>query len=190
MRVFELAREAGVSSADVIKAADAAGVEASNAISSVDAGDAEKLRAALAGADKSALAAKRASKAKTAAELNAAFFAEQKAKLAEHLRIAKEAAEGGSVAKALQKAVETAAKESLAVQSETKTAEPAEPAAPAAPKIRMAPGVKPKPAPTISAAATGLTAKGFKPIQRARPAATISISGVTIPLRAASICVL
>ena len=181
MRVFELAREAGVSSADVIKAAEAAGVEASNAIASVDAGDADKLRAALAGADRSALEAKRASKAKTAAELNAAFFAEQKAKLAEHLRIAKEAAEGGSVAKALQKAVETAAKESLAVKAESKPADSAEPAAPAAPKIRMAPGVKPKPAPAISAAATGLTAKGFKPIQRARPAATISISVAAPP---------
>ena len=64
MRVFELAREAGVSSADVIKAAEAAGVEAPNAIASDDASDAEKLRAALAGADNSGLAAKRGSKAR------------------------------------------------------------------------------------------------------------------------------
>ena len=180
MRVFELAREAGVSSADVVKAAKMAGIEAAHAISVVDDGDVERLRGALAGTDRSVLEAKRATKAKTAAELNAAFFAEQKAKLAEHLRIAKEAAEGCSVAKALQKAVETAAKESLAVKPGVKPAEP-EPAASAAPKIRMAPGVKPKPAPTISAAATGLTAKGFKPIQRARPAATISISVAAPP---------
>ena len=74
MRVFELAREIGVSSADVVKAAASAGVDASNAISSLDGADADRLRSALVGADKSALAAKRAAKAKTAAELNAEFL--------------------------------------------------------------------------------------------------------------------
>ena len=91
MRVYELANEAGVSSVDVVKAANASGIEATCAISSIDGSDDEKLRAALAGIDKAALAARRAAKAKTAAELNAEFFAEQRAKLAEHLRIAKEA---------------------------------------------------------------------------------------------------
>ena len=73
MRVFELAREVGVSSADVIKAARNADVEATSAISSLDSGDADKLRSVLAGLDREALAARRAEKSRTAAELNAAF---------------------------------------------------------------------------------------------------------------------
>ena len=181
MRVFELAREIGVSSADVVKAAASAGVDASNAISSVDGADADKLRAALAGADKSALAARRAAKAKTAAELNAEFFAEQKAKLAEHLRIAKEAADGKPVAAPVQKKAAAEAAPAAPAADAAKPAAQEAPAPAAAPKIRMAPGVKPKPVPTISAAATGLTTKGFKPIQRARPAATISISVAAPP---------
>ena len=48
MRIYELAKEAGVTSADVIKAAEAAGLEATNAISVVEAGDVEKLRQAVA----------------------------------------------------------------------------------------------------------------------------------------------
>ena len=94
MRIYEIAKEAGVTSADVLKAADAAGVDASSAISSVSDGDAGKLREALKGADASAAKAKRAEKRSKAAELNAQFFAEQRVKLDEHLRIAKEAAEG------------------------------------------------------------------------------------------------
>ena len=93
MRIYEIAKEAGVTSADVLKAADAAGVDASSAISSVSDGDAGKLREALKGADASAAKAKRAEKRSKAAELNAQFFAEQRVKLDEHLRIAKEAAE-------------------------------------------------------------------------------------------------
>ena len=95
MRVFELAREAGVSSVDVMKAAESVGVDVSSAISSVGGGEADRIRMALDGADKSAMAARRADKAKAAAELNAAFLAEQKARLSEHLRIARDAAEGG-----------------------------------------------------------------------------------------------
>ncbi|MBQ6914957.1 MAG: translation initiation factor IF-2 N-terminal domain-containing protein, partial [Kiritimatiellae bacterium] len=83
MRVFEIAREAGVSSVDVIKAAESVGVDVSSAISTIDGGDADRIREALGGADKSAMAARRASKAKIASQLNAAFFAEQKTRLAE-----------------------------------------------------------------------------------------------------------
>ena len=44
MRVYELAKEAGVTSADVIKAAEAAGVAVSSAISTVDDAAAERLK--------------------------------------------------------------------------------------------------------------------------------------------------
>ncbi len=94
MRIYEIAKEAGVSSADVLEAAKAAGVAASSAISNVNGDEAGKLREALKGADAAAVAAKRQQKMSKAAELNAQFFAEQRVKLDEHLRIAKEAAEG------------------------------------------------------------------------------------------------
>ena len=40
MRIYEIAREAGVTSVEVLKAAEAAGMEATSAISSVDDGEA------------------------------------------------------------------------------------------------------------------------------------------------------
>ena len=198
MRIYEIAKEAGVTSADVLKVAETAGVAAATAISRVDEEDLGKLRAALKDAGGSDVAAKRQQKLSKAAELNAKFFAEQKAKLAEHLKVAKEAAEGASrpsfagekpasVAKAaapVVKAVEAKsavpAKPVILVSPVPVTASPG-PAAKPAPKIRMAPGYKPKPLPTISAAATGLTAAGFKPLQHAKPPATISISVAVAP---------
>ena len=94
MRIYEIAKEAGVTSADVLKAAESAGVGASSAISTLTGDEVGKIREALKGADASAAKAKREAKRSKAAELNAQFFAEQRAKLDEHLRIAKEAAEG------------------------------------------------------------------------------------------------
>ena len=71
MRVYEVAKEAGVTSADVLRAAEQVGVSASSAISSVSAGDADAIRNALKGVDRSAVAAKRTAKLSRAAELNA-----------------------------------------------------------------------------------------------------------------------
>ena len=198
MRIYEIAKEAGVTSADVLKVAETAGVAAATAISRVEEEDLGKLRAALKNVGGSDVAAKRQQKLSKAAELNAKFFAEQKAKLAEHLKVAKEAAEGATrpsfasekpapVAKAaapVVKAVEAkpavTSKPVILVSPAPVTASPG-PAAKPAPKIRMAPGYKPKPLPTISAAATGLTAAGFKPLQHAKPPATISISVAVAP---------
>ena len=59
MRIYEIAKETGVSSADVLEAAKAAGVAASSAISNVNGDEARKLREALKGADAAAVAAKR-----------------------------------------------------------------------------------------------------------------------------------
>jgi len=197
MRVFELAKEAGVTSAEALRAAEKAGVEVMSAISPVDDGDVAAFRLALAnGAKDSGVASARAAKAKRAADLNAAFFAAQKAKLDAHLKIAKDAAEGKSVtlqsleipaaAKPATKPATpatatgaTAQTTATGVTGEARgTGVAVSPSAPATPKLRMAPGVaKPKPAmPTISAAKTGLTAAGFRPLQHARPTAAISIS--------------
>ena len=175
MRIYEIAKEAGVSSADVLEAAKAAGVAASSAISNVNGDEAGKLREALKGADAATVAAKRQQKMSKAAELNAQFFAEQKAKLEEHLKIAKEAAEG--VKPKLEAKVGA---------GEGKLASPAlkldTPAPTQKPVIRMAPGYKPKPLPTVSAAATGLKASsGFKPLAHAKPVASISISVAAAP---------
>ena len=176
MRIYEIAKEAGVTSADVLKAAEAAGVDASSAISSVGDGDAGKLREALKGADASAAKAKREAKRSKAAELNAQFFAEQREKLNEHLRIAKEAAEGKK-SKSGVVVVQRNDKPSTVGLPTTTTA-----TTPAKPVIRMAPGYKPKPLPTVSAAQTGLTASsGFKPLQHAKPAGGISISVAVAP---------
>ena len=183
MRIYELARELGLTSQDVLVAAASAGVKAASAISSVEDGDAGKLRTALSGVDVRASAAKREAKHKTAAELNAQFFADQRARLDEHLRIAREAAD----AKPLQKVDSKVSSVADSVKPRAK-AEAAgavkisvTPAPAVTPKIRMAPGYKPKPVPVISAAATGLTAAGFKPLQHAKPAAAISISVAAAP---------
>ena len=175
MRIYEIAKETGVSSADVLKAAKAAGVAASSAISNVNGDEAGKLREALKGADAATVAAKRQQKMSKAAELNAQFFAEQKAKLEEHLKIAKEAAEGVKPKLEAKVGVGEAKLASPALKLDT-------PAPTQKPVIRMAPGYKPKPLPTVSAAATGLKASsGFKPLAHAKPVASISISVAAAP---------
>ena len=175
MRIYEIAKETGVSSADVLEAAKAAGVAASSAISNVNGDEARKLREALKGADAAAVAAKRQQKMSKAAELNAQFFAEQKAKLEEHLKIAKEAAEG--VKPKLEAKVGAGEGKLVSPALKLDTPAPSQ-----KPVIRMAPGYKPKPLPTVSAAATGLKASsGFKPLAHAKPVASISISVAAAP---------
>ena len=184
MRVCEIAKEAGVTSAEVLRVAEKAGVEVSSAVSAVEAGELAALKLALANAPKADATAARAAKAKRVAELNAAFFAAQKAKLDAHLKIARDAADGKKVEMpAVAPAAPAAAKKPAAAGAgKPAGAAPAAAPTPAAkPTIRMAPGVKPKVVPTISAAQTGLTAAGFKPLQRARPTATISISVASAP---------
>jgi len=175
MRIYEIAKEAGVTSVEVLKAAEEAGMEATSAISSVDDGEAETLRSALSNVAKRDLAAERASKRNLAAELNAKFFAEQKAKLEKHLAIAKAAAEGGQV---------TIEPPPPAAKAEAPAA-PAAKSAPAAPVAAKAEPPKPVPAPkpvkAVSAAKTGLTSTGFRPVQHSAPARTISISVAVAP---------
>ena len=175
MRIYEIAREAGVSSADVLKAAEAVGIEASSAISSVDDGEAGQLREALGGVDKAAAAAKAKAKRERAAALKRDGVEADREALRGHLETAKAAAEGQKVE------VKAPAAPKAEAAKPAQPAAPA-PAAPAKPALRMAPGFKPKPVPSISAAQTGLTAHaGFKPLQHAKPAATITISVATAP---------
>jgi len=173
MRIYEIARDAGVTSAEVLKAAERAGLDATSAISVVEEAESvERLRKAVAGTNPADVKARREAKVSKAAELNARFFAEQRQKLDEHLRIAKEAADGKRVTPVAPAAAAPAKPAAASVSA----------AAPAKPAIRMAPGLKPKvPVPAISAAQTGLTAAGFKPLQHAKPAAAISISVATAP---------
>ena len=198
MRVYEIAREAGVTSADVIAAAAKAGVEARSAISQVEPSEAAALKAAVAAAAKSGDAAsRREAKSRRAAERAAEHVAGQKAALEDHRKIARDAADGKAVTlHALPRAKRAGGVQGDrglgAHSSSPLTPSPLTPSTPnaaiaaaaaiAKPPLRMAPGVKPKPViPTISAAKTGLTAAGFKPLQHARPAATISISVASAP---------
>ena len=125
---------------------------------------------------------KRAEKRAKAAALNAQFFAEQKAKLDAHLRIAKEAAEGkkvvvqsGSGTKEVKPSEEVKSAVPLSTTTTTTTV--------AAPKIKMAPGWKPK-APTVvqpQSLASMTSHKGFKPLQKAPGSGGISISVAAAP---------
>ena len=172
MRIYEIARESGVTSVEVLKAAEAAGIEASNAISSVDADEAAALKAAVSKDAGAARVTKRAEKRNIAAELNAKFFAEQRAKLERHLAIAKAAAEGRPLPAPIAEPTKVA-------EAKTAASAPAKAAsaAPAKATIRMAPGVKPKVIAPVSAAKTGLTAaSGFRPLQHSTPSHAISIS--------------
>ena len=178
MRIYELAKEAGVTSADILKVAEAAGVDASSAISSIDGAEAGRLREALAGVDTAAVQARRQAKAEKAAAMRKDARAGEKTALERHLLIAKKAAEGAKVSTLPAAPAPAAPKPSSAVQKPTE--KPAEVSS-AKPAIRMAPGHKAKPLPTISAAKTGLTAAGFKPLQHARPSAAITISVAAAP---------
>ena len=137
---------------------------------------------------------KREEKRARAAALNAEFFAAQKARLDEHLRIARAAAEKTTApapaAAAPAEPLPPKASEAPASPVASAPAQPAEttapaPAAaapaPAKPAIRMAPGWKPKPAAAKTFGVTGLSHAGFKPLQASRPTPTISISVAVAP---------
>ena len=120
---------------------------------------------------------KRAEKRARAAELNAKFFAEQRAKLEEHLRVAKAAAEGRPAA---------APAKGGATQAKAEEKAAPRPAAPEKPAIRMAPGHKPReaasPRPDLKLVNRTARHPGFKPLQKAAPQnAAITISDASAP---------
>jgi len=172
MRVYELAREAGVSSADVLRAAENCGAEVASAISTVDDGDLAALRLAVSQAAASGdVEAKRMAKRTKAAEARKSRAAADKAALNRHLDVAKAAAEGrpfsisdeetptatdakpAPEASARQDEVPAPSEVSAPASAPSEPVEevkrPAAPKisvseAPKMPVIRMAPGVKPK----------------------------------------------
>ena len=208
MRVYELAKEAGVTSADVLRAAESCGVEVTSAISSVDGDEIASLKEAVAKLDRADAAALRAAKSAKVAELRRERLASEKAALDRHLEIAKAAHEGKPVKPDAVKpaAVPAPVKKveepkpapapaapvklgPISINPNKPTVAPAAPkisisAAPQKPVIRMAPGVKPKvsvapqPAQPIK---VGLSAAGFKPLQPSAPAPTIKITVAAPP---------
>ena len=157
MRIYELAKEAGVTSVEVLKAAEESDIEVSSAISTVDDGEAETLRSALKKAAKGDHEGVRATKRNLAAELNAKFFAEQKAKLEKHLAIAKAAAEGGEFVIEPPEVVEEPVKPTKA---EAKAEE----------KPEQAPAADPAPAPAAKAEAPkAAPAKAPAPVPAPKP---------------------
>ena len=97
MRVYELAKEAGVTSADVIKAAESCGAEVTNAISTIDDGELAALKLAVAKLGKRDVATSRAAKREKAAAIRRDGLASDRDALARHLATAKAAAEGRKV---------------------------------------------------------------------------------------------
>jgi hypothetical protein len=97
MRVYEFAKEAGVTSAAVLKAAEAAGVEVSSAISVIDESETGALKAAVGKLQKTSPDAARAAKLEKARRHRAAALDADRAALEKHLSVARAAAEGKAV---------------------------------------------------------------------------------------------
>ncbi len=176
MRVYELAKEAGVSSVDVLKAAESCGAEVSSAISSIDGDDLAMLKQAVAALQsKSDVEAVRASKRAKASAFRKSASEADKSKLSKHLEIAKAAAEGRAIDTAVSSSVPPAKPEASA--QPTAPAVPAapekeaEPLPPAAPQIRISINPK-KPTPVApSAPKISVSAEPKKPVIRMAPGA-------------------
>jgi len=174
MRIYEIAKEAGVTSADVLAAAEAKGIEATSAISTVDAGEAETLRSALGGARED-LSAAREAKRTRAAKIRAGQKEADRAALQKHLDVAKAAAEGKKIGNREQGIgsrekveVEKKVEAKVEVKVEPKAVKPIPP--PEKPKVV---------APSLAASLSRLS--GFKPVQKAKAPVSISISVATTP---------
>ena len=97
MRVYELAKEAGVTSADVLKAAEECGAEVTNAISTIDVGELDALKRAVSRLGRHDVSERRASKSAKAASFIREKAASDRESLDRHLAKAKDAAAGKAV---------------------------------------------------------------------------------------------
>ena len=88
MRVYELAKEAGVTSAEVLKAAQVRDIDITSAISAIGKYDLPRLREALSAVPREDVAAKRAAKAAKAAEIARSVIDAGRESLASHLAAA------------------------------------------------------------------------------------------------------
>lgn len=111
MRVYELAKEVGVTSADVLRAAESCGAEVTSAISSIDAGEVAALKEAIAKLNKGDdVESRRLAKRTKANEIRKNALDSDRDRLSSHLSVAKAASEGKIVRLAPvapQKPVET-----------------------------------------------------------------------------------
>ncbi len=182
MRVFELAKKAGVTAADVLRVAEGCGaVDVTRAISTIDESVLPAIQAALTQVEKRDLTAQRAAKRAKVAEAVQAQKATDAAKLAQHLEIAKAAYEG--------KPVETkVAVEVKAPPPPKPVVEPPKKPIPAPAPVKAAPPPPPKPAPKMKITinptpkpVTGITPISINPNKPQkpavpRPAITISVA--------------
>ena len=176
MRVYELAKELGVTSSDVLKAVKDKGFEATSAISKLFDADIAPLTEALKGSDTAALAAKR--EAKAAKVVDAAKAASEKQNEALKAHQEKAIAAHGPISKKLIAKVVAEAKAAVAAQPADKSVRVPEHVA--APKVVVTP--KPQMAKQVvkpvAFGSVGLSTSGFKPIKKmpSKPAGGISIS--------------
>jgi len=164
MRVYELAREAGVTSADVLSAAEKCGADVSSAISRIDDGDIASLRLAVSQMDRRDAEAKRTAKRVRSSEIRKSAVEAESAALSKHLEVAKAAA---------MKA-ESAAK---GVPEAEKRPEP-EPQQPVEPQQAQAADA-PKPSEAAAAQPPALKPISIRPNAKsapARPAPKIAVS--------------
>ena len=179
MRVFELAKELGVSSGDVLKAAAKAKLELGTAISKIFDADLGTLRSALSGTDTAALKARREAKRAKVAQLAKARKAADKEALDKHLAIAK-------AAEAARRATKAEPEAPATEPVKTPEAPKAEAPAKAPVKVQVTPKPQPKPQAVkpVSFGTVGLSKSGFKPLQKAKPAPggiTISVTATPKP---------
>lgn len=166
MRVYELAREAGVASADVLEAAAKCGADVSHAVSTISDADLAALRLAVSGSGNSAAAGRAAKKAR-AEKLRKAVDEAGRAALERHLAIAAAAAEGREIPVCAPAGAQSASPADGSAKAEK----------PAAPAQAQRPAAKaPAPAQTSAAKLSAAQAPAAKPLfQR------VSISGVAAP---------
>lgn len=91
MRVYELAKESNVTSADVLRAAASCGIDVASAISTIEASDLANVRRAVSEQGPSAAMARRTEKAARAAELRTKDKESESAALSQHSETAKAA---------------------------------------------------------------------------------------------------
>ncbi len=173
MRIFELAKETGVTSAEVLKVAKSRDLDVSSAISTIGKYDLPVLREALSTVAKGAGEAAREAKRAKAVALAKAEAEKSREGLEKHLARAKAADAARPRAKKPKKAVAEAVVESAAPVVEAPKAEAAAPAAPEAPKVEAA---KPAAAPVATPKFAPLHINPKKPSKPAAPPPKISIS--------------
>ena len=189
MRVYELAKEAGVSSVDVLKAAESCGAEVSSAISSIDGDDLAALKQAVAALQsKSDVEAARTSKRAKASEMRKSAAEADKAKLSKHLEIAKAAAEGRKVDTAVVAAPAKVEKAPAPVKVEPKPVEAPKAAPTPTPQPQIKISINPKkPTPVApSAPKISVSVDPKKPAIRMAPGVKprIAVSKAVQPAKA------